>query len=210
MSVTSAERRELITSLAAFKENVKEVKERFYNFLVTYDPKGYASFNLEAYPGGHPVSVDVLDLQLTEEENLYFEKTFEDSSEFPVYMIIPDAYLDAPDEWEENVRTELAYDLEMATRAVEYMFDLDADCIRFRTERSSVGFKKPYVNIRIENDSIPSSKWIIFTHLTPLNPAILSVNRSTGAVFEDSAFSNFFTTPEYENKAFRGYCIDEK
>lgn len=206
MSVTSAERRELVASLASFKENVKEVKERFYNFLVKYNPKGYASFNLEAYPGGFPVSVDAFEVQLSEKEDLYFEKTFEDSSEFPVFMFIPDTYLDDPDAWEENILSELAVDTKIAASAIKMFFEEDAGRILYRTERATAGFNRKFVNIIIDNYSIPSSKWALFKNLTPLNRAILSVNRSTGAVFEGSARRERIES-EAEDSGFRGYCI---
>lgn len=205
MAVTSADRLELVSLLAAFKENVQGVKERFYRFLIDNDPKGYAQYSIEAYPGGYPVSCDVLELQLEEESDLYFTKPAEEPSEFPVYMIIPDAYLDDPDAWEEQVLSELAIDREMAERAVKMVFDVGYEEIKYRTERPVIRVERAFVNVILDNDSIPSRKWIVFMNLTPLNRAVISVNRKTGAVFEDYARRDY-NLPEGENRGFMGYA----
>jgi len=205
MAVTSAERKEIISRLTAFNENVKEVKERFYRFLVENYPKGYVQYILTAYPNGYPLASEVFELRLEEDEGLYFEKTSEEPGEYYAYMSIPDAYLDDPDAWEERVLAELAIDRKMAKLAVETVFGLGWEDIKYRTERSTTAPRGEFVDIIFDNDSIPSRKWIIFMDLTPLNQAVISINRKTGAIFEGSARREY-NAPEPENKGFMGYA----
>lgn len=184
MTVTSAERRQLVSDLASFKQRVKEVKVRFYDFLVKNDPKGYAMYNLAAYPGGWPVQAHAFMLALDEEDDLYFAFEREDT-EYQIYMIIPDAYLDDADAWEEKVLSALAVDREIAKRAVVEVFGEEgAADIKFTTERDSISLNNEYVQVNLDNDTIPGVKWEVFSSLTPLNKAQISVSRKTGKIFE--------------------------
>jgi hypothetical protein len=48
MNLTAAARQKFVAELVAFETAAMEIRDRFYNFLVTHDPKGYADYSI--YP----------------------------------------------------------------------------------------------------------------------------------------------------------------
>jgi hypothetical protein len=183
MSVTSNDRKRLVTELAIFKQHAEEIKERFYKFIVAHDPKGYAYYSISAYPGGYAVPLDMLSLNLSEPASLHFEVMGQD--DFPAYMYVPDEYLDDPDGWEARVLEAVAYDRLLAEAAIEAVFGwATASTISFSVERPSGFGGADYITVLLDNETIPNVKWEVFKTLTPLNKARISVSRRNGSVYE--------------------------
>lgn len=184
MSITSNDRKRLITELAIFKQQAEDIKERFYAFIVANKPKGYAYYSLEAYPGGYAVPVSSLSLNLTEPSSLFFEMVGRDD-DFPAYMYVPDEYLDDPEAWEAGVLEALEYDKALAEAALESVFGwATATTMGFTVERSSGFGGRDYITVSIDDAAISKKNWELFKTLTPLNKAQISVSRRNGAIYE--------------------------
>lgn len=86
MNLTAAARQKFVEEMVAFETAALEIRDRFYDFLVTHDPKGYADYSIHPFANSPaplwrgyfklvPYSADIMFDELVAEasNSLYFE-----------------------------------------------------------------------------------------------------------------------------------------
>lgn len=105
-------------SIQAFIGNIEPTKNRFYTFLLTHDPKGFAEYWIDENMKADGYSVDFtngLGVVFTAEEWDY-----DDVNHY--YFHIPDDYLDDPEAWETHVLKTMAEDGKLAETVLLELF----------------------------------------------------------------------------------------
>lgn len=109
----------------------------------------------------------------------------------PLFLLIPDAYLDDPDGWEARVISAVQDDRMLAEKAVSTLFGSeDITGVRYEVERLQAHTSE-YIRISFDKGTLLLAHREIFKTTSPHSPFLVVVSSETKEMFETSYPSTF-------------------